>query len=652
MTRTLWFSSLVTLLIIMSACSNTGDAPEPTILHDDAGGSSLLLPHPGVVTDDPEGQDPLTGIDGRGHWRVERFLGQPAPERRADRRARNVSLVGHLELEPSGVAVHADVAGYKELAFVGKWAAPCIGSGVDIIDISDPTDPVKVSSTLERTGTSMEDMQAIEIDGRDVLAIGLQACFGVPGENLRGLELYDITDPAEPTFLSFFEVGAGVPGHPGVHEFDLTKSPDGRTLALLAVPFLEAFSASPPAFDDGQGDVLILDISDPTNPALLADWGVLQEPSLGLGFYLSTAQGENAQVFAHSVRANTNGTRAYVSYWDAGFIILDIRDPASPIFIGHTEYPPAAEGNAHSVVEARGGNILVGADEDFSPFALTFEVTAPPAIAGNYPAAEALFTPPIAEVPMHGELVHVGRGCPPGTPGIDADGDPYLADPSGAIALIERGACRFDNKVAWAQVNGAVGVVVYDDRPGLIVMGGENPVAGGADIVVGTVITIPALSIEQSTGSAIVAQLGSDETVTIDAGAEFVGWGFLRLFDVGDPANPVEIGTFATENALDPDVAADGIWSVHNPEVRGNTLYVSWYQDGVRVIDISQPSQPREIGYWIGAGAPEDAPPVDIWSVVPHGNLLLASDRNHGLYILRTTPPSGRDTGSPSVGGG
>jgi hypothetical protein len=29
---------------------------------------------------------------------------------------------------------------------------------------------------------------------------------------------------------------------------------------------------------------------------------------------------------------------------------------------------------------------------------------------------------------------------------------------------------------------------------------------------------------------------------------------------------------------------------------------------------------------------------VNIWSVVPHGGLLLASDRNFGLYILKLQP--------------
>ena len=74
---------------------------------------------------------------------------------------------------------------------------------------------------------------------------------------------------------------------------------------------------------------------------------------------------------------------------------------------------------------------------------------------------------------------------------------------------------------------------------------------------------------------------------------------------------------------------------MHNPEVRGSTLVASWYSDGVRVVDISRPSQPREIAAWTGAGAPADAPPVSIWGVSIRGNVVLASDRNFGLYVLQ-----------------
>lgn len=593
-----------------------------------------------VATDDPAGEPPLIGLDGAGNALVQRFLGGQAPAHRADRRARNISLVGALQLTPFNLGVHADVAGYRtesgrNLAFVGKWRGACPGTGVDIIDISNPAAPVKIADTTDYPDTSMEDMKAMRIGTRDVLAIGLQDCGNIPDVGTTGLELVDITDPANPQTLSVFPTGAG-----GVHELDVTRTPGGRTLALLAVPNLEALTATPPNFANGVGDLLIVDISDPANPVLVGEWGVLGEPALGLEFYLNVRRGGDARTLLHSARANTNGTRAYLSYWDAGVIILDISDPTNPVFLGRTAFGDTEEGNAHSIALARGGNVLVQADEDFSPFELIFRITAPASIANGYPAAEGLFTKPIVELPgrtMSGEVVHVGRGCPPGTPGLPG-GDPYLINPTGKIALIERGVCRFDNKIAWAQLNGAVGAIVYNNVAGMVLMGGDNPVALGSPSVIGTLITIPGISVERTTGLAMVGALGAGQVVSVDATALFNGWGFLRIFDASNPMNPIEIGTYATPNTNNDAVATLGTWSVHNPEVRGNTVYASWYSDGVQVIDISQRSAPRSIGFWTGAGAPVNAPPVNIWSVVPHGELMLVSDRNFGLYVLKHVP--------------
>jgi LVIVD repeat len=114
--------------------------------------------------------------------------------------------------------------------------------------------------------------------------------------------------------------------------------------------------------------------------------------------------------------------------------------------------------------------------------------------------------------------------------------------------------------------------------------------------------------------------------------------GFLRFYNICDPANPVEVSTYATPNTNNEDVALEGTWSVHNPEVEGNTVFASWYSDGLRVLDISKPSAPREIASWTGAAAPADAPPVNLWGVVVHRGLILVSDRNYGLYILELSP--------------
>jgi hypothetical protein len=130
------------------------------------------------------------------------------------------------------------------------------------------------------------------------------------------------------------------------------------------------------------------------------------------------------------------------------------------------------------------------------------------AFAGRRPASISLFAPKPAYNTFSGEVVYVGRGCPAGSINGSNAEDTYLADPTGKIALIERGACRFDYKVAQAQLKGAAAAIVFNSAAGgeaLVVMGGNNPVVLVPPPTFtwsgfGTTITIPAAFVQRSTG--------------------------------------------------------------------------------------------------------------------------------------------------------
>ena len=66
--------------------------------------------------------------------------------------------------------------------------------------------------------------------------------------------------------------------------------------------------------------------------------------------------------------------------------------------------------------------------------------------------------------------------------------------------------------------------------------------------------------------------------------------GDLRVYDVRNPSSPLLIKTVRAAdlniNAITP----------HNPVVKGNKLYVAWYQAGVQVFDITDPTNPVRIG--------------------------------------------------------
>jgi hypothetical protein len=109
-------------------------------------------------------------------------------------------------------------------------------------------------------------------------------------------------------------------------------------------------------------------------------------------------------------------------------------------------------------------------------------------------------------------------------------------------------------------------------------------------------------------------------------------WGRLRLVDVQDPANPVQVGSFDTPDSAAGTRGEQYAYTIHNPltDTRDpNRAYLAWYADGVRLVDVSDAARPVELMNWI--------PPQGgmIWNVSFMGDLLLAGDINNGLFVLR-----------------
>ena len=62
------------------------------------------------------------------------------------------------------------------------------------------------------------------------------------------------------------------------------------------------------------------------------------------------------------------------------------------------------------------------------------------------------------------------------------------------------------------------------------------------------------------------------------------GWGYLRVYDYSNAAAPQQIGSFRTRNSLAiGDKAAED--TLHNAFVVGTDVCMSWYSDGVRIVD-------------------------------------------------------------------
>lgn len=125
---------------------------------------------------------------------------------------------------------------------------------------------------------------------------------------------------------------------------------------------------------------------------------------------------------------------------------------------------------------------------------------------------------------------------------------------------------------------------------------------------------------------------------------EFGGWGDLYIYDNSNPQETRFLSTFSTPHSR--GVRTDGFYSVHNSEFVGSDqVFASWYSDGIRWIDVSDPTSAFERGHFIPPAVEDPlgffpSAPI-VWGVWPHNGLILASDINSGLWILR---PKGLET--------
>lgn len=106
---------------------------------------------------------------------------------------------------------------------------------------------------------------------------------------------------------------------------------------------------------------------------------------------------------------------------------------------------------------------------------------------------------------VSGDLVRLEDATAPINNGCEAAVNG--ADLAGKIAVIDRGACAFTDKVLNAQAAGAIAVFIANNNND----GTPAPMGGGNDAV-----TIPSFGINFSDGAAIYALLDADEKVSVD----------------------------------------------------------------------------------------------------------------------------------------
>jgi len=588
-----------------------------------------------------------------------------------------MELVSKLKLTDVEGGI-ADVAAFKNYAYLNAFSPECAGrpgaagTGVHIVDISDPSDPDKVAfipahaNSYVGEGIHVVHASTPSFTG-DILIHNNETCNATAFAP-SGASLWDVTDPTNPTPLKL-NFGDPTPAVAG-QTFHTTHSAQLFVQRGVLAGGKDRVIAT---LQDNQdlADVDIFDVSNPAAPVLLAEQGLEDWP----GAQGSYANGDT--VFHHDMQHKRINGHDFllVSYWDAGQVLLNIDNPANPTFVTDSDYRfpdplmpqfEIPEGNSHQSYWDADNEFIISTDEDFSPFRTNFELTTGPN-AGPYGAGEFGFTPPIDSQPdgsVGGPTVFGGRGCLAAGPnaGPDAVAGEPSPPPASAISaapgeektvVFSRGGCFFSTKIAAGQDLGYDVVIIgqshggtrngllpdaffcggqghdYDEQIPAICIGHramhlmfndtpEYTGAEGADIPVG--------------------MLGERYT----ASTEFDGWGYVQLHDAHDP-NLKIIDSYAVPEALDEDFAEGfGTLSVHevktDPRRKVNLGYLSYYNAGARVVKFSRKQGLVEKGFFIDEGGNH------FWGIFPHrlgksrgAPLLLYSDRDIGLYILRYT---------------
>ena len=280
-----------------------------------------------------------------------------------------------------GGGYSGDVYGHRGHAYLSSWRGDaCPALGVRVYSLRNPSRPVRVSSFADRASdpavegswtekTIVRQVRTPQFTG--ALAVtSFQRCRET---GFQGFGLYDVTDPARPRKLALVRTDPS-----GVHELWL-QAKGNRAYVYTAIPNSELTSS--PDYDaerrtartPGKPDFRIFDVSDPARPVEVGEWGAWKElgvhPTAGRGRFLS-------RNFVHSVMVNPAATRAYLSYWDLGTVILDITRPEAPRYLGRTQSGDP-EGDAHSVALARGGRVLIETHETYSGYPTFFDISNP-----------------------------------------------------------------------------------------------------------------------------------------------------------------------------------------------------------------------------------------------------------------------------------
>ncbi|WP_394140344.1 LVIVD repeat-containing protein [Cytobacillus oceanisediminis] len=373
------------------------------------------------------------------------------------------------------------------------------------------------------------------------------------------------------------------------------KNSTGDVYAHKGYAYLGTHSAN-----GGGGGVRVFDMKDPSNPVEVAAFadipGTWQEKVIVKTVNTEHFKGDLAAVSVQKLdRFNPNSK--------GGFVLYDVTNPREPKKLGFWEDASGARGTHELYLTVQGDNVYVltaNCYADYYSHGEKMDVTIVDVSKPSSPDTIYEFNP---------------RDYIPEVSDDNYDGYNWT-DEEGIKRTAFAHSVKTDGTGKTAFLSyWDLGTIMLD------ISDAKNPVYLGRTDFANDV-----------QGAAHSMDLAKGGTVLVETREVFgpvregfeSAYGYTMIYDIKDKTNPKLLSTFRT----DFTETIPGGATVHDPKVQGNTLYLSHYSGGVRTVDITDPSNPEEIGVYIPSRS-------NIWGVFVDRNYVLASDMGTGLKVLQ-----------------
>lgn len=264
--------------------------------------------------------------------------------------AKNMRIVGHSDLNGQGnggegLALHQYPDGRRVLFLAHETSPVCLSA----VDVTNPAQP----KVLTQVPTVTQDVRcnSLALSGTTLIVAHQTAKVGLPD---AGIRIYDVSDPADPKELSFFDTSG--PHSRGVH---FVWFVDGQ-YAYLSTGTKDFV----PTHKHDDQFLMVVDVRDPRNPQEVGRW-----------WLPGTRQGDaepplpRLKKIDQGYRMHTlhippeRPDRAYAGWIDGGVVILNIADRAKPKLVARRSWYPPEVGFTHTALPILDRGLLVMSEE-------------------------------------------------------------------------------------------------------------------------------------------------------------------------------------------------------------------------------------------------------------------------------------------------